>query len=118
MKKKLLPVLAAAAAAFFAAGAALAQSATAEGVLRKVDAANGRVIIKHGEFRGYAMSAMTMAFNVADRAQLEGLKVQDEVRFQARLEGRDWLITDIKPLSRVQAAAGEPDHPHTHGARR
>ena len=104
-----IPALLAAAACALASGAALAQSASAEGVLRKIDAANARVIIKHGEFRGYAMPPMTMAFNVADRAQLDGLKVQDEVRFQARLEGRDWTITEIKPLSRVQAAAPRAD---------
>ena len=105
MPRLRLPALLAAAACALASGAALAQSASAEGVLRKIDAANARVIIKHGEFRGYAMPPMTMAFTVADRAQLEGLKVQDDVRFQARLEGRDWTITAISRVPAVSPAA-------------
>lgn len=102
IRKPILALFAATASLMFA-GAALAQSATADGVVRKIDAANGRVIIKHGEFRGYDMSAMTMAFSVRDAALLEGLKVQDEVRFAVRKDGRDWVLTAIQPISRGAA---------------
>ncbi len=77
-------------------GAALAQSASADGVVRKIDANSGRVIIKHGDWQGMNMSAMTMAFNVSDKALLEGIKVDDIVRFSIRKEGRDYVITDMK----------------------
>ena len=97
------PILAALVLAL-ASGAALAQSATAEGVVRKVDAANGRLIIKHGPFRGYEMSAMTMAFAVRDAALLEGLKPQDEIRFAATKDGRDWVVTAIHPVSQPGSA--------------
>ena len=111
MKRKSFAAFAVATLGVLASGAALAQSATADGVLRKIDADNGRVIIKHGDFRGYAMPAMTMAFNVPERALLEGLKVQDPVRFAVRKDGRDWTITDIKPISQ-QAAAQDARHAH------
>lgn len=100
-----MPRLALLAAAACMSGAALAQSATAEGVVRKVDAANGRLIIKHGEFRGYDMSAMTMAFGVRDPALLEGLKAQDEIRFATMKDGRDWIVTAITRVSGAPIAA-------------
>lgn len=103
MQAKSSHALVAALAAMAFSGAALAQSATAEGVVRKIDAANGRVIIKHGEFRGYDMSAMTMAFNVRDAALLEGIKLQDEIRFAVVKEGRDWTITALQPVSKSAA---------------
>lgn len=103
MLRKSCLALLAATASLLLSGAALAQSATADGVVRKIDAVNGRVIIKHGEFRGYDMSAMTMAFSVRDPALLEGLKVQDEIRFAVRKDGRDWVLTGIETISKGAA---------------
>ena len=87
-------------------GAALAQSASADGVVRKIDVNTGRVIIKHGDWHGMDMSAMTMAFNVRDKALLQGVKVDDVVRISIRKEGRDYVITDMKPsLAQVASEA-------------
>ncbi len=105
-RKPSLALLAATASMMFCA-VALAQSATAEGVVRKVDAANGRLIIKHGEFRGHDMAAMTMAFSVRDPALLEGLKAQDEIRFATVKDGRDWVVTAISRVSSTPVATRE-----------
>jgi Cu/Ag efflux protein CusF len=92
-------------------GAALAQSASADGVVRKIDANSGRVIIKHGDWQGMNMSAMTMAFNVGDKALLNGIKVDDVVRFSIRKEGRDYVITDMKRSpAQVATASGRPSN--------
>lgn len=99
MKRTFAMVLSAAAISLVA-GASLAQSGSAEGVVRKVDAAAGRVIIKHGDFKGMDMQAMTMPFKVRDKALLEGVRVQDTVRFSVERDGRDYVITG---LSRADA---------------
>jgi Cu/Ag efflux protein CusF len=92
-------------------GAALAQSASADGIVRKIDANSGRVIIKHGDWQGMNMSAMTMAFNVGDKALLNGIKVDDVVRFSIRKEGRDYVITDMKRSpAQVATASGRPSN--------
>jgi Cu/Ag efflux protein CusF len=74
---------------------ASAQSASADGVIRKLDLEAQRVLIKHGEWQGVNMSAMTMPFQVRDKALLNALNVNDTVHFSMELDGRDWVITQI-----------------------
>jgi Cu(I)/Ag(I) efflux system membrane protein CusA/SilA len=50
--------------------------------VRKVDAARGMVTLKHEDIPNLGMSAMTMAFEVADKKMLKGIKAGDKVRFQ------------------------------------
>lgn len=88
--------LAASAMLVLLSGAALAQSASADGVVRKVDAEAGRVVIKHGEWTGMHMGAMTMAFKVRPVSLLDGLKVSDKVHFAIAQEGNDFVITAIE----------------------
>jgi len=97
-------------------GAALAQSASADGEIRKIDAKAGRVIIKHGDWKGMEMQAMTMAFRVRDAALLNGLKVADTVRFDIEKDGGDFVVTAIERKAKLQAAAdtGAADHAHAH----
>nr|WP_315594267.1 copper-binding protein [uncultured Cupriavidus sp.] len=47
--------------------------------IRKIDAATGKVTLKHGPITNLGMSAMTMAFPVKDAAMLKGLKEGDQV---------------------------------------
>jgi Cu(I)/Ag(I) efflux system protein CusF len=54
-----------------------------EGVIRKIDAAGGRVTLRHGELYNLGMPAMTMAFAIKDKAMLKGYKPGDKVRFRA-----------------------------------
>ena len=124
MQKALGAVAAAAALALFSC-AALAQSASADGEIRKIDAKAGRVIIRHGEWKGMDMQAMTMAFRVRDAAVLSGLKVADMVRFVVEKDGAGYVVTAIERKAQVQAAADTgadtraatraPAHAHMHG---
>lgn len=47
--------------------------------VRKIDAATGKITLKHGPIANLGMSAMTMAFPVKDPAMLKGLKEGDQV---------------------------------------
>ena len=119
MQKALGAVAATAALALFSC-AAFAQSASADGEIRKIDAKANRVIIKHGEWKGMDMQAMTMAFRVRDAAVLSGLKVADTVRFVVEKDGGDYVVTAIERKAQVQAAADTgaaahaPAHAHMH----
>jgi Cu/Ag efflux protein CusF len=74
---------------------ASAQTASADGVIRKLDLEAQRVLIKHGDWQGVSMMAMTMPFQVRDKAMLKELNVNDTVHFSMELDGRDWVITQI-----------------------
>lgn len=51
--------------------------------VRRVDRENGKVTLRHGPIANLDMPAMTMVFEVRDRAALETLKPGDKVRFAA-----------------------------------
>jgi Cu/Ag efflux protein CusF len=67
-----------------------------EGEVRRIDAAAGKVTLKHGPLANLDMPPMTMAFEVKDRKALEGLKVGDKVRFRAEMEGSNYVVTRIE----------------------
>ena len=48
----------------------------------KIDAAKGSVTLKHEDVPNLNMPAMTMAFPVADKKMLKGVKPEDKVRVQ------------------------------------
>jgi Cu/Ag efflux protein CusF len=63
--------------------------------VRKVDMAQGKVTLKHGEIKNLDMPPMTMVFTVKDKAMLEGVKAGDKVKFKAaNLDGK-LTVTDI-----------------------
>ena len=66
-----------------AAAAAPAAAAWTQGEVRRIDAANARLTLRHGEIRNLGMPPMTMTFGLRDPALLAGLKVGDQVRFTA-----------------------------------
>lgn len=68
-----------------------------DGEVRKVDPANGKLTLKHGEIKHLDMPGMTMVFNVADKALLAKLKPGDKVRFMVVDEGGKLVVTDIQP---------------------
>ncbi|MFT3666558.1 copper-binding protein [Piscinibacter sp.] len=71
-----------------AAGATDADAGMADGEVRKVDKAQGKVTLKHGPIASLDMPGMTMVFRVANPAMLDGLKEGDKVKFTAaRLNG-------------------------------
>nr|MBF0684735.1 copper-binding protein [Pseudomonas sp.] len=88
----------AARAAFVAAivaGAALAApSASVDGEVRRIDAAAGKVTLKHGPIRELELPAMTLVYVVQDPALLANLKPGDNIRFTAdKVGGRYTVLT-------------------------
>lgn len=76
-------------------GAALAQEYT-KGEIQKIDTAQKKLTIKHGELKNLEMPAMTMVFVVADEAMLEKVKEGQAIEFIAdRVNGRI-TVTEIK----------------------
>lgn len=67
------------------------------GVISRIDAANGKVGIKHEAIENLKMPAMTMVFRVADPAQLKGLKVGDAIHFHAESQSGKLTVTAIQP---------------------
>ncbi len=81
------------------AGNQVAQAAVkdlADGEVRKVDKANGKLTIKHGEIRNVNMGPMTMVFGVKSPALLEGLAAGDKVRFRVEEIKGDYVVTAIE----------------------
>ncbi|WP_374673016.1 copper-binding protein [Ideonella sp.] len=71
-----------------AVAAAPAAAELAEGEVRRVDKAQGKLTLKHGPIANLSMPAMTMVFRVADPAMLDRVQDGDKVRFSAeRLNG-------------------------------
>ena len=60
----------------------------AEGLVRKIDPALGKITLRHGATAD--MPAMTMVYRVKDKALLDGLQVGDTVLFSAqKIDGAD-----------------------------
>mgnify|MGYP001301037839 CR=1 FL=1 len=76
-----------------AAGLATAQSVDAE--VRKVDAAQGKLTLRHGEIKKLEMPPMTMVFRVADKAMLEGLKPGDKVKVEVDKIDGQYTVTQL-----------------------
>ena len=73
-------------------------SAMSEGVVRKIDAANGKITLRHGPLANLDMPPMTMVFTAAQAGLLEGLKVGDRVRFVAIMNSGVYTVTRIERL--------------------
>ncbi|MCP5279724.1 MAG: copper-binding protein [Thiobacillus sp.] len=59
-----------------------------EGTVKKVDKAQGKLTIKHGQLANLDMPPMTMIFRVKDPAMLDQVKPGDNVHFRAdRMNG-------------------------------
>ena len=65
--------------------------------VRRVDAANGKVTLKHGDIPNLDMPPMTMVFQVRDPAQLAPLKAGDKVRFTADKVNGAYTVIDLQP---------------------
>jgi Cu/Ag efflux protein CusF len=60
-----------------------ANNSMSHGEIKKVDAAAGKLTIKHGPLENLGMDAMTMVFKVKDPAMLSQVKVGDNIDFVA-----------------------------------
>lgn len=70
-----------------------------EGVVKKVDKAQGKLTIKHGPLENLGMPAMTMVFRVQDTAWLEQLKPGDTVRFLADRVNGAFTVTTLEVVN-------------------
>ena len=74
--------------------AATAQSAPlSDGLVKKIDAKAGEIVIQHGQLDSIGMPPMTMAFGVADKAWLGKLKAGDKIRFAADMKGSQPIVS-------------------------
>jgi Cu/Ag efflux protein CusF len=76
--------------------AAVATSHLTDGEVRKVDKENGKLTLKHGVIKNLDMPAMTMVFQVKDKAVLDKLQPGDKVRFKAVNEDGKFTATEIE----------------------
>ena len=61
-----------------------------------VDAAKGSVTLNHEEIPNMKMPPMTMAFDVADKKLLKGIKAGDKVRFKLESVKGKALVTKLE----------------------
>ncbi len=64
--------------------------------VRKVDLDGSKITLKHGDIKNLEMPAMTMVFNVRDKAMLGQVKAGDKVQFKAVNEAGKFTVTDLK----------------------
>jgi Cu/Ag efflux protein CusF len=75
-----------------------AQAQSTEGEVRKVDLAQAKLTLKHGEIKNLDMPAMTMAFRVADPKMLEGLAEGSKVRFDVEKRNGQYTVVRLVPV--------------------
>lgn len=74
-----------------------AQAQATEGEVRKIDLAQAKVTLKHGEIKNLDMPAMTMSFRVADPKLLDGLTEGAKVRFDVEKRNGQYTVVRLVP---------------------
>lgn len=74
-------------------------AAMADAEVRKVDLAQGKLTLKHGEITNLDMPPMTMVFTVKDKAMLENVKPGDRIRFKATSEDGKLTVVELVPAN-------------------
>ena len=83
-------------AATLLAAALAAQAQAHEGEVRKLDKAQGKLTLQHGEIQALEMPPMTMVYPVKDASLLDKLEVGAAIRFKAEKSANgDFVVTDI-----------------------
>jgi Cu/Ag efflux protein CusF len=78
-------------------GGGLSSLESVEGEVRRVDKANGKVTLRHGEIKQLDMPPMTMVFEVSDKAMLDSVKAGDKVNFKVISKEGKMIVTEMKP---------------------
>jgi Cu/Ag efflux protein CusF len=60
-----------------------ADNSMSHGEIKRIDAASGKLTIKHGPLENLGMGAMTMVFKAVDPAMLSQVKIGDRIDFVA-----------------------------------
>jgi Cu(I)/Ag(I) efflux system protein CusF len=76
--------------------AAAAWASDADGEVRKVDKAQSKITLKHGEIKKLDMPPMTMVFRVKDAKLLEGVAAGDKVSFSAEQIDGQYVVTALQ----------------------
>lgn len=95
-KKGLLTLLVMTAAALALPTAAQAQMT--EGEVRRIDAANNKVTIRHGEIKNLDMPPMSMVFVAKPASIIKGIQVGDKIRFSAIEENSQYVVIKIEKV--------------------
>lgn len=97
MKKNIIIAISVLLASIFTTSIVYADShEMTNGEVRRVDASNGKITVRHEEIKSLDMPPMSMVFNVKDANLLADLKRGDKVEFVAMEEGGKLFITEIK----------------------
>lgn len=75
-------------------GSAESKAALTDAEVKKVDAATGKLTLKHGALENVGMPPMTMAFKAKDAAMLEQVHAGDKVK--VRIENVNGTLTIVK----------------------
>jgi Cu/Ag efflux protein CusF len=67
-----------------------------DGQITKVDAAEGKLTIKHGPIKKFDMDGMTMVFRAQDPAMLKSVKSGDKVKFDLEKIKGQFTVTKIE----------------------
>jgi Cu/Ag efflux protein CusF len=78
------------------AASTAAAAPMSEGVVRKIDAATGKITLKHGPITNLGMPPMTMVFRAQPPELLKKVKAGDTVRFRAEDIGGNYTVTAIE----------------------
>ncbi|MHB1143363.1 MAG: copper-binding protein [Thiobacillus sp.] len=71
-------------------------SVMSEGVVRKIDAANSKITLRHGPIVNLDMPGMTMVFRVQPPELLNAVKVGDTVKFHVEDINGIFTVTAIR----------------------
>jgi Cu(I)/Ag(I) efflux system periplasmic protein CusF len=66
-----------------------------EAEVRKIDKAQSKITLKHGEIKKLDMPPMTMVFRAKDAKLLEGLAVGDKIKFAAEQVDGAFVVTQV-----------------------
>jgi Cu/Ag efflux protein CusF len=76
---------------------ALAQAASVNGEVKKIDEGAGKITLKHGPAKNLGMDEpMTMVYRVKDPAVLKQVKVGDKVTFEAEEAAAGYTVTKMQ----------------------
>lgn len=75
---------------------AVKSNALSEGVVRKIDTANGKITLKHGPLLNLDMPGMTMVFKVQSPEMLNNVKVGDAVKFRVENLKDGYTVTTME----------------------
>lgn len=79
-----------------ASSSATKSNALSEGVVRKIDTANGKITLKHGPLLNLDMPGMTMVFKVQSPDMLNNVKVGDAVKFRVENLKGTYTVTTME----------------------